>query len=366
MKTWLHLSAEGLAAPSGQWPCCLWRAAGDNQRMLLVEAAQSLGAQPVDVLLPMEMCSFVRSEPWPSKRRPDAQAIAFAIEEQLGEDLEVVHVCAGRRDRQGRYPVLVTHKARLRALLQLLAALGIEVSSVQVDANVLPNGTLAAVDWYDRRVVGGDLHLALSSQGLKALEPLLAEPLQWLDETDSLALIEQALWNGHGQSIDLLQGEFARPRRAWPWASLVLAVALLFTLDWGFKLVRIQTLEGQAHQLYAQSLQRFQALYPQQTRVIDLSAQLDALHRQAAMPSATALARLVRLTEQVIGGGDVDVQRIDFRAGDGWKVQLTTASFNELEQLRERGQQNGMPVRIGNSSKDGNRVQAVLMLEEPR
>jgi hypothetical protein len=25
-----------------------------------------------------------------------------------------------------------------------------------------------------------------------------------------------------------------------------------------------------------------------------------------------------------------------------------------------------MPLRIGNSSKDGNRVQAVLMLEEPR
>lgn len=365
MKTWLHLSAEGLAAPSGQWPCCMWRAAGDSQRMLLVEAAQSLAGQPVDVLLPMEMCSFVRSEPWPSKRRPDAQAIAFAIEEQLGEDLEVVHVSTGRRDRQGCYPVLVTHKARLRALLQLLAALGIDVRSVQVDANLLPGDTLAAVDWYDRRVVGGNVHLALSSQGLEALEPLLTEPLQWLDDTESLALIEHALWNDNGQSINLLQGEFARPRRAWPWATLVLAAALLFTLDWGFKLMRIQTLEGQAQQLYAQSLQRFQALYPQQTRVIDLSAQLDALHRQAATPSATALARLVRLTEQVIGGGDVDVQRIDFRAGDGWKVQLTAASFNELEQLRERGRHNGMPVRIGNSSKDGNRVQAVLMLEEP-
>lgn len=366
MKTWLHLSAEGLAAPSGQWPCCLLKAAGDSQRMLLVEAAQSLAGQPVEVLLPMEMCSFLRSEPWPSKRRPDAQAIAFAIEEQLGEDLEAVHISAGRRDRQGCYPVLVTHKARFRALLQLLAALGIHVSSVQVDANLLPGDTLAAVDWYDRRVVGANVHLALSSQGLQALEPLLAEPLEWLDSSESLALIEQALWRGHGQSIDLLQGEFAKNRWAWPWSTVILACALLFTLDWGFKRVRIQTLEGQAQHLYAQSLERFQALYPQQTRVIDLSAQLDAVQRQGPEPSATALARLVSLTEQVIGGGDVDVQRIDFRAGDGWTVQLTAASFNELEQLRERGQQNGMPVRIGNSSKDGQRVQAVLMLEAPR
>ena len=72
----------------------------------------------------------------------------------------------------------------------------------------------------------------------------------------------------------------------------------------------------------------------------------------------------MRLTEQVIGGGDVDVQRIDFQAGDGWKVQLTTSSFNELERLRERGQQSGIPVRIGNASKNGNRVQAVLMWEQ--
>ena len=364
MKNWLHLSAEGLAAPSDEWPCLLWRAAGDCERMRLAEAAQRLAGQPVDLLLPMEMCSFLRTEPWPSKRRPDAQAIAFAIEEQLGEDLEGVHVCAGRRDRHGRYPVLVTHKARFRALLHLLAALGIQVRSVKVDANLLLDDSTAAVDWLDRRVVGGNLHVALSPQGLKAIEPLLVEPLQWLGDTDSRMLIEAALWSGHGQSIDLLQGEFGRVRRAWPWVTLVLAATLLFMVDWGFKRVRIQTLEGQAQQLYAQSLQRFQALYPQQTRVVDLSAQLDALQRQGATASTTALAPLVRLTEQVIGGGDVDVQRIDFQAGDGWKVQLTTSSFNELERLRERGQQSGIPVRIGNASKNGNRVQAVLMWEQ--
>ena len=197
-----------------------------------------------------------------------------------------------------------------------------------------------------------------------ALEPLFAAPLAWLDNTDSMTLIEDALWRGHAQSIDLLQGEFAPARRAWPWATVAVAALSLLMLDWGFTQARIQTLEGQAQQLHAQSLQRFQALYPQQTRIVDLSAQLDALQKQGATPSATALARLVRLTEQVIGAGNSDVQRLDFRSGDGWKVQLTASSFNELDQLRERGQQSGMPLRIGNASKDGNRVSAVLMLEE--
>lgn len=364
MKTWLHLSPEGLVAPSAQWPCCLWRAPGDNQRMALIEAAQSLAGQPVHLLLPMEMCSALLTEPWPSKRRPSAQAIAFAIEAQLGEDLDGVHVCVGRRDRKGGYPALVTDKARFTALLQLMVALGIQVVSVQVDADLLPDDSTAAIRWYDRRVVGGNVRLALGEQALKALEPLLAEPVDWLDEPASLLLIEAALWGGRGDSIDMLQGEFGRARRAWPWSTVILAASLIFILDVSFKQARIHTLNEQARQLHEQSLQRFQALYPQQTRIVDLRAQLDAMQAQGANAPTTALARLVRLTEQVIGGGDIDVQRIDFRAGDGWKVQLTAASFNALEQLRERGQQSGMPVRIGSASKDGNRVQAVLMLEE--
>lgn len=366
MKTWLHLSAEGLTEPCAQWPCCVWRAAGDSKHMLLIEAAQDLAQQPVHLLLPMEMCSFLRTQPWPSKRRPSAQAIAFAIEDQLAEDLEGVHVSAGNRDREGRYPVLVTHKAQFKALMQLLATLSIQVSHVHVDADLLPEQTSAAVDWYGRRVVGGNLQLALCPKDLQTLEPLLTAPLDWLDETDSQAVIETALWSGQGRSINLLQGEFGQVRRAWPWATVILAIGVLLMVEFVSMRVRIHTFESQAQQLNEHSRQRFQTLYPQQTRIVDLSAQLDALQAQSAPPTTTALARLVRLTEQVIGGGDVDVQRIEYRAGEGWKLQLTAASFKALEQLRERGQVSGMPLRLGNASTHGSRVQAALMLEDSR
>lgn len=331
--------------------------------MALVEAAQLLEGQPVELLLPMEMCSGLRSEPWHSRRQPSAQAIAFAIEEQLGEDLEMLHVCAGQRDSAGCYPVLVLHKARLEALLQLLASLGVEVRSVHVDANLLPDDCHAAVDWHGRWVLGGPVPLAMSASALKALEPLLAQPLQWLDEAQSRAVIERALW-GQGQSINVLQGEFGRPRQPWPWSTAALATALLCMLGWGFMQVRIHYFETQAHQLYAQSVERFQALYPEQVRIVDLAAQLKALQGKRGQSPETPLARLVSLTEQVVGGGDVYVERIEFRQGDGWKIQLTTNGFSELEQLRERGQLSGMPVRVGNASKEGDRVHAVLVLED--
>jgi general secretion pathway protein L len=73
---------------------------------------------------------------------------------------------------------------------------------------------------------------------------------------------------------------------------------------------------------------------------------------------------LVALVEQVIGASHVEVRRIEFRAGDGWKVQLTANSFAELEQLRERGRQQGVPVRLDSASKEGNRVQATLVVED--
>jgi general secretion pathway protein L len=70
------------------------------------------------------------------------------------------------------------------------------------------------------------------------------------------------------------------------------------------------------------------------------------------------------MVEQVIGASNVEVQRIEFREGDGWKIQLTANSFAELELLRERGRQLGLPVRIDSASKDRDRVQATLTVEQ--
>lgn len=78
----------------------------------------------------------------------------------------------------------------------------------------------------------------------------------------------------------------------------------------------------------------------------------------------TRIANLVSLVEQVIGASNVEVQRIEFRVGDGWKIQLTANSFAELEQLRERGRQQGVPVRLDSASKQANRVQATLTVED--
>lgn len=365
MKTWLYLTVEGVDAFGANWPCCVWSPTGERRYLALHEAAQALNGRAVNVLLPMEMCSWLRSDPWPSRRRPRPQALAFAIEEQLSENLEALHIGIGVRDREHRYPMMVTQHARFQALLALLTAQGIDVRAMYVDADLFPDDKAVGVRWFGRWLLGGALpaRLSLSAWALVTLKSALHEDIHWLDEERDRPGIDEWLLNAGGHPIDLLQGPFRRRRQPLPWRGAAAAALGLLLLTWGFSEARVRFLEGETRRLYAQSEQRFRSLYPEQKRVVDLAAQFQALQSRRSDNRDTRIARLVHLTEQVIGASDVEVQRIDFRVDEGWKIQLTANSFVELEQLRERGQKNAMPLTLDSASKHDNRVQATLTLE---
>ncbi|WP_335943770.1 type II secretion system protein GspL [Pseudomonas sp. G166] len=365
MKTWLYLTPDGMEAPCANWPCCVWSPTGERRYLPLHEAARELHGRVVDVLLPMEMCSWLRSDPWPSRRQPRPQALAFAIEEQLSENLETLHISVGERDRQQCYPLMVTGRSRFQAMLALLAELGLDVRAMHVDADLLPDDKAFAVRWFGRWLLGGALaaRVSLSARAMATLKPELPEDIHWLDEGRDREGIDEWLLSVGGHPIDLLQGEFRRRRQPLPWRGVAVTALGLLLLTWALSEARVRFLESETRRLYVQSEQRFRSLYPEQTRIVDLAAQFQALHSRRGQSQDTQVARLVRLTEQVIGATNVEVQRIDFRENEGWKVQLTANSFVELEQLRERGQQNGLPVSLGSASKQNNRVQATLTLE---
>ncbi|MGY2223298.1 type II secretion system protein GspL [Pseudomonas gingeri] len=362
MNHWLYLYPAGLDVPGVDWPVACWQDAGEPRDISLAEAARAWAGQSVRVILPMEACSWLRSESWPGRRQPTAQALAFAIEEQLADDLENLHIAVGTADQARRYPLLVIDKARLRGIIDVLRESGLQLASVQVDADLLPADRAYGVWWAGRWLLGGALEarLALSEPALQCLRPRLPAELCWLDRQPNSAV---GALLGSGRGTDLLQGAFRRTAGHRPWPLLVASALALFALSWGFTQARSQHLEDSAEQLYEQSVRHFQALYPEQTRIVDLSAQLKALRSADAQPPRQ-MVRLVQLVEQVIGGSSVEVQRIEYRFGTGWTVVLVANSFIELEQLRERGRQSALPIQLGNASKDRKRVQAVLTLGE--
>lgn len=207
MKTWLYLTAEGAGAPCANWRCCVWSPSGERHCLPLHEAARELHGRVVDVLLPMEMCSWMRSDPWPSRRQPRPQALAFAIEEQLSENLEALHIGIGLRDRQQCYPLLVIQRARLQALLALLDDHDIDVRAIHVDAELIAEDKAFGVRWFGRWLLGGALpaRMALSAQTLATLKPSLPGDIHWLDEATDRPGIDEWLLSTEGHPINLLQ-----------------------------------------------------------------------------------------------------------------------------------------------------------------
>jgi general secretion pathway protein L len=292
--------------------------------------------------------------------------MAYAVEDQLSEALEVVHLSVGARDRDGCYPVMVIGRERLAAVLDLLREAGIEVRGVFVDADLLSGDQPCGAWWFGRWLLGAGLsaRLALSQDDLALLTPLLPKDMQWLDAREAPVIIDQCLTQRPTRAINLLQGGFAPRGKRLPWRAGGWALLMLALLTWGASETRIRFLDSEARRLATQNEQRFKALYPEQSRIVDMAAQLKALQSQPVDSQNTRIAGLVQLIEQVIGASPVEVQRIEFRAGEGWKIQLTASGFTELEQLRERGRQQGMPVRLDSANKAADRVHATLTVED--
>ncbi|MCK1792942.1 type II secretion system protein GspL [Pseudomonas violetae] len=366
MKSWLYLTAEGVVAPSADWPCRVWSALHQGTPMPLHQAAEALAGQSVDLLVPMELCSWVRSEPWPSRRQPGAQAVAFAVEEQLSEPLEQLHVSVGARDSDGRYPVMVIGRERMAGVLSLLAESAVELRSASVDADMLPDTQPLGVRCFGRWLLGGALpaRMVLSNEGLKTLRPILPADIHWLDDHQGDAFFDQCLNVRPAHAINLLQGRFAPSQKPLPWRIGALALFTSLLLTWGGTEARIWFVEGQSRQLVQESEQQFKALYPDQPHTMDMAAQLKVLQHPPAQSQSTRTSELLKLVEHVIGASSVEVQRVELRAGEGWKIQLTANSFAELEQLRERGRQQGMPVRLDSANKADDRVHATLTFED--
>ncbi len=366
MNTWLYLTPQGCAEASTEWPCCVWSGPRQRRVLPLNQVAKTLQGQAVSVVLPMEMCSWVRSNPWPSRRRPSTQTLVFAVEDQLSEPLDQLHLSAGARDRDGRYPLMAINRDRLSKVLALLAESGIVARSVFVDADVLPADQPLGVRWFGRWLLGGalDVRMALSEADLKLLGPALPSDSQWLHEPQAADAIEQWLTARSTRPIDLLQGDFAIRRKHLPWRPAALTLLMVALLTWAAGETRIRFLASETQHLASRNEARFRTLYPNQHRIVDVATQLKVLQNQRTEPQHTRITGLVKLVEQVVGASHVEVRRIEYRLGDGWKIQLSANSFVELEQLRERGRQQGMPISLDSASKQSDRVQATLTVED--
>ncbi len=379
MNAWLYL----LTPVAEEQDCRFtwWHADQPSRSGTLQEAASDLCGATLTLLLPIEMASYHHVEVPARSGRWLNQAIASALEEKLVGELDTLHIARSALQQRRYCSLFVITRARLEALLNQLAKVGIEPQQIYLDADCLPGEEPSAI-WCNGRWLVGNLagiRLAISEDERRELPTLLPADIRWsngalgaedisnapvLSQNNQDAALHSLQRNG---SIDLRQGEFRYdpPRRlSWhlPTAIMVFFFSALLLHTIGHRLL----IEQQTAALHEQNVREFQQRFADEQRIVNLRQQV-ALRKQQPSSSQQGIARrLEQLAQQWIasGGSTAAIRHVQYRAGEGWTLEVSAPAFADLEQIRQGLTQQSLAVQSNSTVRDANGVTSQFRVGE--
>jgi general secretion pathway protein L len=351
-----------------------WLALGRDGTVLQGPRAglPAAGADEVVLLLPAEQVLLLETPRIGRSRAQLAQAVPFAIEEQLAAPVETQQVAIDDGAGGDTLVVAVVARAVLDAALARLRESGLAADRAWSEAQLLPHAAPRLTLWVDdTRVLlrwsrSGALVTTLAAlpQELAMLQgagididdatvfadrgaelpPALAAraapvgpPLRWL--AGRLA---------EADGPQLLQGDYRPARRRaeasglWRWAAgLAAAALLLLPVLAAVERAQLQALVAQ-RQAEMEQLLRHAA--PAVQRVVDPVAQLRIeLERSAGPRQQGALPLLARVAPVLAGSGRFTLEAIEYRGG-ALELVVVAPDIATLDALRE--QLASLPLRV--------------------
>ena len=333
----------------------------------LADIAQATD-EPVILVLPgttvtaHEIALAARSE------RQTLEAAPFAIEDQVGSDLEAVHVALSPPG-PSRTAYVVEHSDIL-TWRDALAEHGLQVARVLPDYMALPepvSDEITLVDLPERTILrdggwGASIDHQLGRQVVFAILASRGEDRRVVspdgDGLDLLAL------GAERSSTNLLQGQYA-PRRAvsqvdfsrFGRAGVLAAIAALgfvaYTTAEGF------VLRGQANTVAAETEAAFRTAFPEVERVVNPRAQLRTVGTQPAAdaPDFLILSGWLTRAAEAEPGVSVEAVRYDSQTGE----LVASVGFRDYEVLgrfRSAIERAGGIVEEGGSQQAANDARA--------
>ncbi|WP_342245603.1 type II secretion system protein GspL [Pseudomonas sp. OTU5201] len=355
----------------------LWQG-GTGRRLPFARALDEV-SPPWRLILPVEAvtCCAVRLPT--QKGRWLRQALPFAVEELLAEDVESFHLGLGGALADGRHRVFAVRRSWLAGWLELAGKLGPRPAAIQIDADLLPEQGTQLL-WLEQRwLLGGEgsARLGFDEQDWTYLRDACPAPRSayapaernTLDGVDEWHEASDAYgWLAAQKGRDLAQGEFTlkEERQRWSrWKPLLGLVGLWLLLQWSFNLIQAWQLQRQGDTYAAANEALYRELFPQDNKLVNLRAQFD---QHLAEASASGQGRLLALLGQaaqalIAEGAQVRVQQLDFSETRGdLALQVQAPGFDALERLRERLIGSGLSVQMGSASRDPSGVSARLVI----
>jgi len=374
-QTYLFLPPDACAGAQAELP--VQRVEGDDsQRMGFADALADLSG-PWTLVLPVEAVTACAVRLPTQKARWLRQALPFAVEELLAEDVEQMHLALGEVLADGRHRVFAVRRAWLADWLALCPQ---PPQAIAVDADLLPREGTQLLYLESRWLLGGAdvARMALAAEGWAALQAICPHP-HVVYRTEAMASPEPAdaspdvddgyRWLARQPLVvNLAQAEFVTEQndgRGRRWRPLVGLLGLWLVLQWGFDLAQGWYVQRQAEEYAGASAALYQELFPEDTRLVNLRAQLDQ-HLSAAGASGQGqlLGLLASINQAILAeGSQVQVQQVDYSSTRGdLALQVQASGFEALEQLRTRLQDAGLAVQMGSASRESAGVSARLVI----
>lgn len=333
------------------------------------------------------------------------QALPFALEEQVLEELELLHFVPGpyspgpaEGETLPRLPVAVVKKSLLESWLTLLASQGIQPDwltpavftlpqqenqwqlLIQGETATLRNGPYAGFS-AETPNVETLLALKLGEEG-KTPEKLVVYhdkkqtpafsslnlPVDKKVLTSQQALEQAAATLETGPTLNLLQGPYASRRklripeqnkRAW----LLVAYACAFWLGLLFisKLGSWMILSFEHHHLQSQIAEAYHRHFPQAKTVVDPKTRMEArLKTTLAQSEKNRLFQWLGYLAKT--ASSIRLQSLNFQ-NQQLSLELTASSFASLDDFILSLKTQGVEVKQQNAALAGNQVKAVLLIE---
>lgn len=322
-----------------------------------------------------------------------AQAVPFALEEQLAADVESLHFAVGTRAAgSAGTPVAVVARSLLDRWLAACATAGIRPEAAHVESQALPiapNGCTLLLDedmLYVRRSEGVPYVLdavPLPAALELALGPAAApgehiafyvvpseyerhreviEDLRSRTATLQVKLLPDGslpLLAAHlAGAVNVLQGAYAPPStlgnqvRQWrlPLA-LAAATVLVFVLGQAIGLWQMARAE---RRLDAQTAELFARLLPGQ-KMLDARSQVEGMLNRAGSGSGALLPVVTLLAQVVAKAPATHVEALSFR-GNSLELHLTAPSVAALDAIKQAMSSGGVSVEIESAAPRGSVV----------
>jgi len=369
----------------------------------LQEAAVAAAGSEVVVLVPGDRLVLCTASVPSRNRQRIAEALPFALEDQLIDDVEDLHFAVGERDGQGQVHAAVVSREHMDAWLAALQEAGVRPEALVPDILALPceqgQWTLAVDGDVALLRTGGQTGYAFDAQNTAVMLPAALEAageqpperLRFIPGTDGPqaeptlpadlpvqldvearpGAVLELLAGGYGAgSIDLLQGGYSRREqlgRLWrPWRPAAALLLVWLCIQAAVSVVEFHHLQRRAQALQADVEGTFRRAFPEVHNIVNAKVQmqrkLQALRSGGEVSRSGFISLLTDIGPQLISEGSLHLKRLSYNDGK-FDLAITIGDLQKLDALKQRlANKSGFSVNIQSATSTAGGVEARLQV----